>query len=107
MSLCINEQVLTVPRPQHARKNIYGAGMKKWGSYTVQSPTSISYHASFDIGGLCTSRAFEAGTFGNLLTYIQPEQTMPIPRPVQSSSWQPSSRHITSMATHSMTMQAS
>ncbi|KAK3700134.1 hypothetical protein LTR37_016137 [Vermiconidia calcicola] len=35
----------------HARKNIYGAGMKKWGSYTVQSPTEINHHASLPMGG--------------------------------------------------------
>ncbi|EME79933.1 uncharacterized protein MYCFIDRAFT_80983 [Pseudocercospora fijiensis CIRAD86] len=35
----------------HARKNIYGAGMKKWGSYTVSSPTDIIHHASIPMGG--------------------------------------------------------
>ena len=35
----------------HARKNIDGAGMKKWGSYTVQSPTDIVNSASLSMGG--------------------------------------------------------
>lgn len=35
----------------HARKNIYGAGMKKWNSFTVQSPTEIYHHASHPMGG--------------------------------------------------------
>lgn len=36
---------------QHARNNIYGAGMKKWGSYTVSSPVEIKHHASIQMGG--------------------------------------------------------
>ncbi|WPG99067.1 Hypothetical protein R9X50_00187200 [Acrodontium crateriforme] len=35
----------------HARKNIYGAGMKKWGSYAVRSPTEIEHQASLEMGG--------------------------------------------------------
>ncbi|OCL01876.1 3-carboxy-cis,cis-mucoante lactonizing enzyme [Glonium stellatum] len=35
----------------HARKNIYGASMKKWSSYTVKSPTEIIHHASHPMGG--------------------------------------------------------
>ncbi|POR38475.1 Carboxy-cis,cis-muconate cyclase [Tolypocladium paradoxum] len=30
----------------HAKKNIYGAAMKKWSSYAVESPTSIVHEAS-------------------------------------------------------------
>ncbi|KAF4122809.1 carboxy-cis,cis-muconate cyclase [Geosmithia morbida] len=30
----------------HARKNIYGAAMKKWSSFRVESPTSIIHEAS-------------------------------------------------------------
>jgi carboxy-cis,cis-muconate cyclase len=33
----------------HDRRNIYGAGMKKWGSYTVDSPTEITHHKSIDM----------------------------------------------------------
>ncbi|RMZ32208.1 hypothetical protein D0859_03646 [Hortaea werneckii] len=35
----------------HDRKNIYGAGMKKWGSYSVQSPTEIKHDSSIAMGG--------------------------------------------------------
>ncbi|KAF2840329.1 carboxy-cis,cis-muconate cyclase [Patellaria atrata CBS 101060] len=35
----------------HAKKNIYGASMKTFSSYSVQSPTDIVHHASFAIGG--------------------------------------------------------
>ncbi|KAK4616214.1 Carboxy-cis,cis-muconate cyclase [Fulvia fulva] len=35
----------------HARKNIYGAGMKKWGSYFMASPSEITHHASIPMGG--------------------------------------------------------
>ncbi|KAF2803384.1 3-carboxy-cis,cis-mucoante lactonizing enzyme [Mytilinidion resinicola] len=35
----------------HARKNIYGAAMKKWSSYTVKSPSEIIHHASYPLGG--------------------------------------------------------
>ncbi|EMC91314.1 hypothetical protein BAUCODRAFT_80070 [Baudoinia panamericana UAMH 10762] len=44
----------------HARKNIYGAGMKQWGSYTVQSPTEIHHHASIPMGG--HPKAMDAST---------------------------------------------
>ena len=33
-------------REQHAKKNIYGAAMKKWSSFAVKSPTEIVYEAS-------------------------------------------------------------
>ena len=35
----------------HARKTIYGAGMKKWGSYSVNSPSEINHTASIAMGG--------------------------------------------------------
>ena len=35
----------------HARKNIYGAGMKKWGSYAVSTPTDIVHSTSLTMGG--------------------------------------------------------
>ncbi|KAI7575762.1 Carboxy-cis,cis-muconate, partial [Hortaea werneckii] len=35
----------------HDRKNIYGAGIKKWGSYSVQSPTEIKHDSSIAMGG--------------------------------------------------------
>ncbi|KAI5358369.1 putative WD40/YVTN repeat-like-containing domain superfamily, lactonase, 7-bladed beta propeller [Septoria linicola] len=35
----------------HARKNIYGAGMKKWGSYSVASPSEITHSISIPMGG--------------------------------------------------------
>lgn len=35
----------------HDRRNIYGAGMKRWGSYAVDSPASISHSASLAMGG--------------------------------------------------------
>ncbi|KAK1028165.1 hypothetical protein LTR33_017386, partial [Friedmanniomyces endolithicus] len=35
----------------HSRKNLYGAGMKKWSSYAVHSPTDIRHHASLAMGG--------------------------------------------------------
>lgn len=35
----------------HARKTIYGAGMKRWGSYTVHGPAEIYHHASLPMGG--------------------------------------------------------
>ncbi|KAK3069028.1 hypothetical protein LTR53_012964 [Teratosphaeriaceae sp. CCFEE 6253] len=49
----------TVPEDQpiswmtfdRARKNIYGAGMKKWGSYAVNSPSDITHQASIAMGG--------------------------------------------------------
>lgn len=31
---------------QHAKKNIYGAAMKKWSSFAVKSPTEIVHEAS-------------------------------------------------------------
>jgi carboxy-cis,cis-muconate cyclase len=31
---------------QHAKKNIYGAAMKKWSSFAAESPTSIVHKAS-------------------------------------------------------------
>ncbi|KAK0356860.1 hypothetical protein LTR91_009957 [Friedmanniomyces endolithicus] len=44
----------------HARKNLYGAGMKKWSSYAVDSPTEIRHHASLAMGG--DPRANDANT---------------------------------------------
>ncbi|ROV91559.1 hypothetical protein VPNG_09743 [Cytospora leucostoma] len=35
----------------HAKKNIYGAAMKKWSSFAVKSPTEITHEASHPIGG--------------------------------------------------------
>jgi carboxy-cis,cis-muconate cyclase len=35
----------------HARRNIYGAGMKQWGSYDVRAPAEIVHHASLPMGG--------------------------------------------------------
>lgn len=35
----------------HAKKNIYGAAMKKWSSFAVRSPTEIVHEASHPIGG--------------------------------------------------------
>ncbi|KAM3414698.1 hypothetical protein BST61_g9856 [Cercospora zeina] len=35
----------------HARKNIYGAGMKQWGSYQVNSPSEITHTNSLPMGG--------------------------------------------------------
>ncbi|KAF2086032.1 carboxy-cis,cis-muconate cyclase [Saccharata proteae CBS 121410] len=35
----------------HDKKNIYGASMKTWSSYTVKSPTDISQNASHPIAG--------------------------------------------------------
>jgi carboxy-cis,cis-muconate cyclase len=31
---------------QHAKKNLYGAAMKKWSSFAVKSPTEIIHQAS-------------------------------------------------------------
>ena len=45
------EQPLSWIAFDHARKNIYGAGMKKWGSYAVSSPTEIVHRASLPLGG--------------------------------------------------------
>jgi len=36
---------------QHAKKNIYGASMKKWSSHTVVNPTDIVHRASHPLGG--------------------------------------------------------
>jgi len=44
----------------HARKNIYGAGMKQWGSYAVESPNEIRHQASIPMGG--HTRANDADT---------------------------------------------
>lgn len=33
----------------HAKKNIYGASMKKWSSHTVKSPTEIFHNASLSM----------------------------------------------------------
>lgn len=52
---------------QHARKNIYGAGMKKWGSYAVRSPTDIKHSASHPMGGHRTSRRYIVDMFLNSL----------------------------------------
>ena len=35
---------------QHAKKNIYGAAMKKWSSFAVKSPTEIIHQASHPMG---------------------------------------------------------
>ena len=35
----------------HARKNIYGAAMKKWSSFAVRSPTEIIHEVSHPMGG--------------------------------------------------------
>ncbi|KAL8338705.1 hypothetical protein RB598_007157 [Gaeumannomyces tritici] len=35
----------------HARKNIYGAAMKKWSSFAVKSPTEIVHEVSHPMGG--------------------------------------------------------
>ncbi|KAL5346182.1 hypothetical protein ACLOAV_009215 [Pseudogymnoascus australis] len=35
----------------HARKNIYGASMKKWSSYAVAAPADISHTSSHPMGG--------------------------------------------------------
>jgi carboxy-cis,cis-muconate cyclase len=35
----------------HDRKTIYGAGMKKWNSFAVDSPTDIVHHSSHSMGG--------------------------------------------------------
>ncbi|ROV92094.1 hypothetical protein VSDG_07538 [Cytospora chrysosperma] len=35
----------------HAKKNIYGAAMKKWSSFAVHSPTDISHEASHPLVG--------------------------------------------------------
>ena len=35
----------------HDRKTIYGAGMKKWNSFAVNSPTDIVHHSSHALGG--------------------------------------------------------
>ncbi|KFY32746.1 hypothetical protein V495_08768 [Pseudogymnoascus sp. VKM F-4514 (FW-929)] len=35
----------------HARKNIYGASMKKWSSYAVTAPSDISHSSSHPMGG--------------------------------------------------------
>ncbi|KAF2455716.1 carboxy-cis,cis-muconate cyclase [Lineolata rhizophorae] len=35
----------------HAKKNIYGASMKAWTSFSVASPTEITHHSSHPIGG--------------------------------------------------------
>lgn len=35
----------------HDRKTIYGAGMKKWNSFAVNSPTDIVHHSSHPMGG--------------------------------------------------------
>ena len=35
----------------HDRKTIYGAGMKKWNSFAVNSPTDIVHRSSHPMGG--------------------------------------------------------
>ena len=35
----------------HDRKTIYGAGMKKWNSFSVNSPTDIVHHSSHALAG--------------------------------------------------------
>lgn len=45
---------------QHAKKNLYGAAMKKWSSFAVKSPTEIVHEASHPIGG--DPKASEAAT---------------------------------------------
>ena len=37
---------LTQMLSQHAKKNIYGAAMKKWSSFAVRSPTEIVHETS-------------------------------------------------------------
>lgn len=35
----------------HNRKTIYGAGMKKWNSFNVKSPSELMHHSSHPMGG--------------------------------------------------------
>ncbi|KAF2673771.1 3-carboxy-cis,cis-mucoante lactonizing enzyme [Microthyrium microscopicum] len=44
----------------HEKTTLYGAAMKKWNSFTVQSPTSIKHHSSHSMGG--DARANDAST---------------------------------------------
>ncbi|KAK4180080.1 putative Carboxymuconate cyclase [Triangularia setosa] len=44
----------------HAKKNLYGAAMKKWSSFAVKSPTEIIHEASHPMGG--DPRANDADT---------------------------------------------
>ncbi len=37
---------LPIASSQHAKKNLYGAAMKKWSSFSVKSPTDIVHEAS-------------------------------------------------------------
>ncbi|OCK85632.1 3-carboxy-cis,cis-mucoante lactonizing enzyme [Lepidopterella palustris CBS 459.81] len=46
----------------HARKNLYGASMKKWSSYTIKSPTEIIHHASYPIGGHPSAPSADSNT---------------------------------------------
>ncbi|MCJ1309826.1 hypothetical protein MMC25_003487 [Agyrium rufum] len=46
----------------HARKNIYGAAMKKWSSFSVKNPTEIVHHVSQPIGGHPSASSSETNT---------------------------------------------
>ncbi|KAI5299864.1 hypothetical protein KEM55_001348 [Ascosphaera atra] len=46
----------------HARRNIYGASMKKWSSHRVEAPSSISHTASLELGGHPLAASAESNT---------------------------------------------
>ncbi|QKX57573.1 uncharacterized protein TRUGW13939_04691 [Talaromyces rugulosus] len=46
----------------HAKKNIYGAAMKKWSSFAVRSPTDIVHEASHPMGGDPLASSSETNT---------------------------------------------
>ncbi|QIX00924.1 hypothetical protein AMS68_006441 [Peltaster fructicola] len=58
----------------HDRRNIYGAGMKKWNSFSVESPTKIIHQSSRPLAG--HSRANNADTKTRAI-FVLPEQLPP------------------------------
>lgn len=70
----ISKHVTVADIWKHAKKNIYGAAMKKWSSFSVRSPTEIVHNASHPMEHLRMSFLLCPGAF---LTSSQPKHQKP------------------------------
>lgn len=70
---------------KHAKKNIYGASMKNFSSYTSKSSTEILHYASHPMGGHRMSRPHPTlSTPTLMLSQPQPPARTPTREPFSS-----------------------
>ncbi|CAI4219998.1 unnamed protein product [Parascedosporium putredinis] len=80
----------------HAKKNIYGAAMKKWGSYAVKTPSEIVHETSQPLGVDPQANSKETNTRA---IFLLPAKQPPMPSTATPSTSTPATATSSSSST--------